>query len=325
MKTLVRMVAPFTIKAAPAATDPNARTFEGLAAVFGDVDLGNDIIQKGAFKDALAAWKKSGEAIPLLNSHDHFDIMAALGQLLEAKETPEGLWTKWEVIDGPDGDAALARLRPSERTGRAVIGKMSIGFEPQEFEFKQPEGTTSFMDRIRILKKVNLKEVSLVLFPMAPGASIDSTSVKSVLDWMNTAEVKSLTPAAATDLRRLASRIGLVLKQYSKVVDTKNAEEPAATPAAPAAPEPAAPAAPAAEPTPAPSAPSPTPAPDADAPEAPAESVDEPAPSTDGDAPAASAAPAEEKHYLMGEALQQRIRSTLLKHKTSNITQQSQQ
>lgn len=222
-----RLVVPLSIKAE--GVDKDARTFEGLAAVW-DLDLGGDVIHKGAFKNTLKEWKASGEALPLLNSHDHWNIMSALGQLIEAKETDDGLWTKWEVIDGPEGDAVLARLRPSARTKRAIVGKMSIGYEPVEFSFEQPKENPRF-DRIRHLKVVNLREVSLVVFPMAPGAAIDASSVKSFL--AATQEVKSeeLTPETKQELRRLATRIGHLLSAQKKA---EGDPAPADTPPVPA-------------------------------------------------------------------------------------------
>jgi HK97 family phage prohead protease len=224
---LTRVVVPVSFKAASSSDTKDARTFEGLAAVW-DLDLGGDIIHKGAFKTTLADWKKSSEALPLLNSHDHFDIMSALGQLLEAKETDQGLWTKWEVIDGPEGDAVLQRLRPSTRTGRPLVGKMSIGFEPVKFDFEQPEGTTSFWDQIRHLKAVNLKEVSLVLFPMAPGASIDASTVKSFIASIEATDPKKLTPEMRVKMRQLSGKIGNLLSNFKKEVppDDEVSDEP---------------------------------------------------------------------------------------------------
>jgi HK97 family phage prohead protease len=169
-----KLVAPFQVKA----VDDEERTFEGYASTW-DLDLGDDVIHEGAFKETLAEWRKSGKAMPLLNSHNYFDIMSGVGQMLDAKEDKRGLWTKWEVIDGPDGDAVLSRMRPSRRTGKAVIGSMSIGYAALKWD--EEERSDSRYGVVRNLHKVALKEVSLVLFPMNPGATIDAASVKSAL------------------------------------------------------------------------------------------------------------------------------------------------
>jgi HK97 family phage prohead protease len=225
-QTLARVVVPFSLKAD---VDLTSRTFEGLAATW-DLDLGQDVIHKGAFTDTLKEWKSSGESLPLLNSHDHFNIFSALGQMVSATETKEGLDSTWEVLDGPEGDAVLNRLRPSKRTKRSVVGKMSIGFEPVQWEMEQPEGTTSFWDQIRHLKKVNLKEVSLVLFPMQPNASIDASTVKSFMISMQNTDPRALGPWERKNLRQLATRIGNVLKKSDAATvqstETETVDEP---------------------------------------------------------------------------------------------------
>jgi len=207
---LVRLNVPLSIKAS--AIDLANHTFEGLAAVW-NLDLGNDVIKKGAFKKSISDWRGGPDPIPLLNSHDHYDIFAALGQAIDLKETGDGLWSKWELLPTPESDAVLARLMPSKTTGKPTIGKMSIGFEPVKFSYEQPDGTNSFFDRIRHLEVVNLKEVSLVLFPMAPGASIDATTVKMFLKAAHQTDPRSLDSMTRLELRRLNSKIGLLLQK----------------------------------------------------------------------------------------------------------------
>src|SRR4051794_10361603 len=118
LRALERIVVPIAIKSET--IDLTERTFEGLSATW-ELDLGNDRIKRGAFKDSIAEWKSGTDAIPLLNSHDHYNIFAAIGQLVDAQETKDGLWSKWEVLDGPEGDAVLNRLRPSNRTKRPTV------------------------------------------------------------------------------------------------------------------------------------------------------------------------------------------------------------
>jgi len=220
-KALARIVVPFVLKAA---ADQASRTFEGLAATW-DKDQGNDVIHKGAFKDTLANWKASGDAMPLLNSHNHFDIFSAIGQMTAAKETKEGLLSSWEVIPGAEGDAVMNRLRPSKTTGRPLVGKMSIGFIPTKFSFEQPEGTDSFFDRVRHIEKADLKEVSLVLFPMNENAAVDASSVKMFLKQLALTDPREVTNLDRMMFRKLASRIGSLLKIQpvdKKVEDPKD-------------------------------------------------------------------------------------------------------
>lgn len=322
MKTLLQLVVPFQVKAD--AIDLSARTFEGLAAVW-DLDLGGDIIHRGAFVKTLGEWKASGQALPLLNSHGHWDIMDAVGQLLEAEERDAGLWTKWEVIDGADGDRVLTRIRPSARNGRAVIGKMSIGYEPVKFDFEQI-GDNQW-DTVRHLRELALGETSLVIFPMAPGAAIDATSVKMFLQSAKGTDPASVDLKTKAELRRLASRIGILLKA-KKEGDTSDAPEVPDSPTAPApaevpaAPAPVAPVVPVVPAVPAPVAPAPsTPTPEAPTAPAPAPAPapsEPPAPSTPA-VPAPSPevpAPLDAPSDLMSDskALQQRVRGALVRH-----------
>lgn len=200
-----RFVVKFAVKAD--AIDEEERTFEGLASVWGK-DLGDDVMHAGAFKKTIAEWKKGDEAIPLLNSHNHWDVLSAVGQLVDAKETKDGLWTKWEIIKGPDGDRVLDRIRPGAN-GRSPVGKMSIGFEPMKIDFEKDDSAR--FGQIRNLREVSLKEVSLVLFPMAPGASIDASSVKSFADDLSEVKVEEVDDETKAQLRKLASRIGNLL------------------------------------------------------------------------------------------------------------------
>lgn len=300
---LNRLVVPFEVKAA--ATDDSARTFEGILAVW-DKDLGDDIIHKGAFKKTIAAWKKSKDALPLVNSHDHFDIFAAIGQALELEETDDGLWSKWEVIEGEDGDRVLARLRPSARTKRAVIGKMSIGYEPVKFDYERSDEAR--FGQIRHLREVDLKEGSLVMFPMAPGAVIDARSVKSFLDLAARTEPSALSAETKTDLRKLAARIGNLLSPNRK-------DEPPAPSPEPPTPAPAAPPAtpPATSPDPA-TPPAPAPPVTADPPVPPTPTVPDTA---QPPAPEGKGAPV---IYEMQEALQQRVKKSLLKSTIAEVT-----
>jgi HK97 family phage prohead protease len=308
LAALERIVVPIAIKAET--IDESARTFEGLSATW-DLDLGNDRIKRGAFKDSIAEWKKGSDAIPLLNSHDHYDIFSAIGQLVDAQETKDGLWSKWEVLDGPEGDAVLNRLRPSKRTNRPTVGKMSIGYEPLEYSYEETEGGSPW-DRIRNLLKISWKETSLVLFPMNPGASVDATSVKMFLKGASALDPTCVTPEMKEDLRRLASRIGILLKGKTPDESAPPVDESKTgpTPSAPA-PSPS-PAPPAPAPTPVPE-PTPTPTPPTPAPTTPAPGSQPTGAKTEQDAPI----------YEYSEALQQRLQRIGLKTRVSAITHPS--
>lgn len=119
--------------------------FEGLASTFGNVDLVNDIVVRGAFKDSLV------ERTPVILWQHKSD--SPLGMPEDIRETEQGLFLKAKL---PKADTFVAgRVIPQIKVGS--ISTMSIGFRTVERDFND-EG-------IRLLKKVDLLEVSLVTFP----------------------------------------------------------------------------------------------------------------------------------------------------------------
>lgn len=182
------------------AVDTEERTFEGLAATW-DLDLGMDVIHQGAFKDTVAEWKRAGRALPLLDSHNQFSIFSALGKLVDAKETKAGLWTKWSVIAGDDGDRVLERLRGG------VVDSMSIGYMPAKWDFSELDEVddSPFPRVVRNLRKVDLREVSLVLFPMQPNALVNLSTVKHL------AAVRSFEPEERASLESIHTELGRLL------------------------------------------------------------------------------------------------------------------
>jgi HK97 family phage prohead protease len=94
---------PARVKAANTTDDG---VVEALVATY-DVDSVGDRIVPGAFAKSLQEWADSGHAIPFIWSHLHDDLDAYLGEVLEAKETDEGLWVKAQ-IDMEDPKAAKA-------------------------------------------------------------------------------------------------------------------------------------------------------------------------------------------------------------------------
>jgi hypothetical protein len=168
------MYRPFTLKT----VDEAARTFEGRAAAF-SLDLGGDVILPGAFKRTIKDWKGSKKVLPLLDSHNGGTVRAVVGKLLEADEVapvgadPGGLDARFEMIDGPDGDEVYRRVK-----GGYVDG-LSIGYRAVEVKYPSPEEEQEGI--FRFLKQVQLKEVSVVLWPMNTDARIDMTTVKALL------------------------------------------------------------------------------------------------------------------------------------------------
>lgn len=186
--------------------DEDERTFTGLASTW-DIDLGGDVIHKGAFKQTLNHWRSSeGRVIPLLDSHNAWgSVRNVLGKMVEAKETDAGLEATFTVIDGPDGDEIWRRLKSGLITG------LSIGYRPVKIEMPTDEEERSGV--WRHLKEVELREVSVVLWPMNEGARIDADSVKGLTAAIAALEAKdALSDEETAELRELHAKIGGMLE-----------------------------------------------------------------------------------------------------------------
>ncbi len=152
-------------------------TFEGFASVFDHVDSVGDVVRRGAFAKAL----KSGRVTPLIWEHQANDPRAYVGEVVEARETDEGLAIKGRFdLDTEHGTAAYRQVK-----GRRVEG-LSIGYYVNRSQ-KNADGNTELLD-------LDLLEVSVV----ARGANDRAlvTGVKS----RPTAHTKSWLARRAADL-----------------------------------------------------------------------------------------------------------------------------
>jgi HK97 family phage prohead protease len=140
------------------ALDDAQGTFEAIVAVFGNVDLAGDRIVKGAFADSLKAWEQKGRPIPVVFSHDWQNLDAHIGEVLEAKETDEGLWVKAQ-LDMEDPKAAkVFRLMKS---GRLV-----------EFSFAYDVLEEKLQNGANELLKLDVIEVGPTLKGMNPATQL---------------------------------------------------------------------------------------------------------------------------------------------------------
>ena len=142
------------------------RTFSGYGAAY-STDLGGDRIIPGAFNSTLLDFYAGKAYVPLVDQHNYGSVRNVLGVMVEAEERTSGLWAKFSVVDSPDGDELLARIKMGAVTG------LSIGYRVVDSERVQENGKS-----IRLLKDVRLHEISAVIYPMNPDAQIHTESVK---------------------------------------------------------------------------------------------------------------------------------------------------
>jgi HK97 family phage prohead protease len=139
---------------AKAAEDGGEGIVEALVATY-DVDSSGDRIVPGAFTKSLGEWQESGNPIPFIWSHMHNDLDAYIGDVLEAKETDEGLWVRAQ-LDLEDEKAAKAfRLIKGGR-----VRNYSFAYEVLDAD-EDEDG-----DGERALKEIRLFEVGPTLIGM---------------------------------------------------------------------------------------------------------------------------------------------------------------
>ncbi|TCK27987.1 prohead peptidase [Ancylobacter aquaticus] len=135
-------------------------TFAGYASRFGEVDLGRDVVQSGAFTKSLTA--RPAPRVKMLREHD--------------QREPIGVWT--ELAEDGNGLRVAGRLVLDTVKGRethalmkaGALDGLSIGYRTKASRLDKAKG-------VRLLDEVDLHEISIVTFGMLPSATI--TSVKS--------------------------------------------------------------------------------------------------------------------------------------------------
>ena len=140
----------------------------GFASTFGNIDLGNDVVDKGAFKKSI---RESKGLWPILADHDP---AKQIGWNLRAEEDDKGLYVEGKL----DLNVQAAREKYSLAKSAYELGArmgLSIGYMVVKAE---PDREKPIIRRI---KEVKLFEYSLVTFPMNTEAMI--TNVKSDTDF----------------------------------------------------------------------------------------------------------------------------------------------
>lgn len=150
--------------------DESTGEFSGYAAVFGNVDSGGDIIEKGAFAKTIV---EDFARIKILSQHNSYDL--PIGKPLELREDEKGLYIRGKISDTQMGRDIRTLLKDG------VLAELSIGYDAIDFSW---DGDTG----IRHLKEIKLWEVSIVTWAMNDQAKIDD--VKSMVEELK-AEAKT--------------------------------------------------------------------------------------------------------------------------------------
>jgi len=146
---------------------------KGYASTYGNEDRGGDIIESGAFTKSLKRYQNDGRPIKMHYQHSHTDIIGGF-PIDQVREDEKGLFVKGEInLNVQKGKEAYALAK------QGVLSDMSIGFSINDMDYNKNGD-------IRILKDLELWEISLVGEPMNPEARITSVKdIKAVISFQN--------------------------------------------------------------------------------------------------------------------------------------------
>jgi HK97 family phage prohead protease len=131
-------------------------TFTGYASLFGVVDLAKDAVERGAFAKSLGTRGAGG--IRMLYQHD--------------PNEPIGTWS--EVAEDGKGLFVRGRLATGVERAREVLDLMRQGaLDGLSIGFRTSRARTDKRTGVRHILEADLWEISIVTFPMLPGARVE--------------------------------------------------------------------------------------------------------------------------------------------------------
>lgn len=139
---------------------PNGRTFKGYASVFGGIDGYGDRIAPGAYKNTI----ENRKGRPIKMRWNHYGPV--IGKWTLIQEDEKGLYVEGELT--PNHSVA-SDVAASLQHG--AIDGMSIGYFVRDEDMEGP---------VRVLKEIELLEISVVEEPADVEARVDS--IKSSID-----------------------------------------------------------------------------------------------------------------------------------------------
>ncbi|MBB5684307.1 HK97 family phage prohead protease [Sphingobium boeckii] len=141
---------------------------EGYASAFNVIDSYGEMVAPGAFKGSLASAKKEKRSIKMLLQHDSWQPIGVWDELAEDEK---GLRVKGRLLIEVSPKAAETYGLVRE----GALDELSIGYREIE---TAPDRS---QDGVTILKKLDLREVSIVTFG-ALGRAAHIDEIKSCLE-----------------------------------------------------------------------------------------------------------------------------------------------
>ncbi len=128
---------------------------EGYASLFGEIDQARDMVMPGAFAQTLRL--RGVRRIPMLFQHDPAE--------------PIGIWQ--EITEDWRGLRVCGRLIPDVTRARELLALLREGAaDGLSIGFKTVKAHVDPKSRVRKLDQIDLWEISIVTFPLLPGARV---------------------------------------------------------------------------------------------------------------------------------------------------------
>lgn len=193
-------------------------TFLGYGSIFGNVDSYGEKVMAGAFNESLARHKAQGSSVKMLWQHDPSQ---PIGIWEELTEDSRGLHGKGRLIlEVEKAREALALMKAR------ALGGLSIGYREED---------TDRDGKVKLLKKLDLYEISPVTFPANDLATIESVKSDRFTEFVQ--RLKDGNPMPADDFAEILRGLGvpssiaseIATLGYVKAVNAQNHADEAAS------------------------------------------------------------------------------------------------
>ena len=181
-EALARLCERKRLDLAVSAVEPDG-SFSGYASLFDKVDLGKDVVERGAFAASLRMRGAAG--IRMLYQHD--------------PNEPIGAWT--EIREDARGLFVRGRLTREVARAREVLSLMRAGaLDGLSIGFRAVRARRDAGSGVRRILEADLWEISVVTFPMLPGARVEAVKGRR-------RRLRTLDPGLAASIRTAARLI----------------------------------------------------------------------------------------------------------------------
>ena len=159
-------------------------SFAGYASVFGEVDLGKDRIERGAFLNSLVG--RGPQGVRMLYQHDPNEPIGAWKTI---REDARGLYVEGVLSPGVARSREVLALMKS-----GALDGLSIGFRTVRARTDPKTG-------VRRILEADLWEISVVTFPMLPSARVSDVKNARFFRDRKTELVRQMRRAAKMMIR----------------------------------------------------------------------------------------------------------------------------